>query len=336
VAVRDIVLQPQTSDLVLATHGRGIWIIGDISPLRQLTPEVITADAVVLPGPPSIQYFNANGGWSEGDATFVGPSRPNDASITYYQAKRHMFGDLKLQVFDASGNKLTEFAPQSKHRGLNRASWSMRMPPPIVPPGAQGFRASQGPRVLPGTYALKLLKGDKVYDGQLTVVLDPRAKFTLEDRKADYDLSMKLYMMLGHMSYEVAAIQVARNAASARAAKLQKNDPLRARLEQFSSKADGLRSKIVATKEGGAITGEERIREHVGELYGAVTQYEGRPTDYQVARADALNRELEEVAADFNKLTAAELPGINNDLQEQKLGSITIPNEAEWLKEHAN
>jgi hypothetical protein len=247
-----------------------------------------------------------------------------------------MFGDLKLQVFDSSGNKLTEFAPRSKHKGLNRASWSMRMPPPIIPPGAQGFRASQGPRVLPGTYPVKLLKGDKTYDGQLTVVLDPRAKYTLEDRKADYDLSMKLYTMLGHMSYEVAGIQTARDGANTRAAKLQKNDPLRARLEQFAGKADGLRSKIVATKEGGAITGEERIREHVGELYGALLQYEGRPTNYQVARADALSRELEDVVTDFNKLTTAQLPGLNSDLQKQKLEPITIPDETQWLKEHSS
>ena len=336
VAVHDMVVQPQTSDLVLATHGRGIWIIDDISPLRQLTPEVMAKDAVLLPGPPAIQYFNANGGWMEGDATFVGPSRPNDATITYYQAKRHMFGDLKLQVFDSSGNKLTEFAPRSKHKGLNRASWSMRMPPPIIPPGAQGlFRASQGPRVMPGTYPVKLLKGDKVYDGQLTVVLDPRAKYTLEDRKADNDLAMKLYTMLGHMSYEVAAIQTARDGANARAAKLQQNDPLRTRLQQFAGKADGLRSKIVATKEGGAITGEERIREHVGELYGDVLQYEGRPTNYQVARADALNRELEDVVADVNKLTTAEMLALNSDLQKANLQPITVPNEAEWLKQHA-
>ena len=85
VAVRDIVVQPRTSDLVLATHGRGIWIIDNISPLRQLTPELMAKDAVVLEGPPSIQYFNAQGGWAQGDAAFVGPSRPNDASITYYQ-----------------------------------------------------------------------------------------------------------------------------------------------------------------------------------------------------------------------------------------------------------
>ena len=132
----------------------------------------------------------------------------------------------------------------------------------------------------------------------------------------------------------MAAVQGVRDSASERAAKLANNDPLRTRLEQLSSKADALRSKIVATKEGGAITGEERIREHVGELYGDVTQYEGRPTNYQVARAESLGRELEDVVAEFNKLTAADLPAINKGLQELKLEPITIPNGAEWLKEH--
>src|SRR5712664_2730654 len=63
VAVRDIVLQPRESDLVLATHGRGIWIIDDISPLRFLKPELMEKDAAVIESPPAIQYFQANGGW---------------------------------------------------------------------------------------------------------------------------------------------------------------------------------------------------------------------------------------------------------------------------------
>ena len=336
VAVRDIVVQPRTSDLVLATHGRGIWIIDNISPLRQLTPDLMAKDAVVLEGPPSIQYFNAQGGWAQGDAAFVGPSRPNDASITYYQKARHMFGDLKIQISDANGTELTEFTPKSKHKGLNRVPWSMRLPPPIIPPGAQVlFQASEGPRVLPGTYPVKLVKGDQTYNGQVTLVLDPRAKFNLDDRKADYDLSLKLYKMLGHMSYEVAAILAVRDGATDRASKLPKGNALGTRLETLASKADALRSKIVATKEGGAITGEERIREHVGELYGDVVQYEGRPTNYQVARADSLDHELADVVADFTKLTA-DLPAINSGLQKAKLAPITVPNEAEWLKEHSN
>ena len=213
---------------MLATHGRGIWIIDNISPLRQLTPDLMAKDAVVLEGPPSIQYFNAQGGWAQGDAAFVGPSRPNDAMITYYQKARHMFGDLKIEVFDPSGTELTEFTPKSKHKGLNRVPWSMRLPPPIIPPGAQVlFQASEGPRVLPGTYPVKLVKGDQTYNGQVTLVLDPRAKYNLDDRKAEYDLTLKLYKMLGHMSYEVAAILAVRDDATDRASKLPKEQSLK-------------------------------------------------------------------------------------------------------------
>src|SRR5438477_11784024 len=60
VAVRDIVVQPRESDLVLATHGRGIWIVDDITPLRKLTPEVLAQDAVFLEGKPTQQRFTVD------------------------------------------------------------------------------------------------------------------------------------------------------------------------------------------------------------------------------------------------------------------------------------
>ena len=334
VAVRDIVVHPRASDLVLATHGRGIWIIDDISPLRALTPDLMAKDATLVEGPPAIQYLNANGGWPQGDASFIGPSRPTDAFIDYYQKHRHIFGDLKIEIFDQDG-KLVDTVPGSKHRGLNRAQWSMRLKPPIVPPAASAlFAAAQGPRVLPGTYTIKMTKGEQTYTEVLKVVLDPRAKFTVDDRKAQFELIMKLDRMLGHMSYAVSAIEGVRDAAVARSAKLPEKDALRGRLRQLSTDLDTLRSKIVATKEGGAITGEERIREHLGALYGDVNTYEGRPTDYQVARAKSLEHELEDVISDFRKLTDKELPGINASLKKKKLEAISVLTEADWEKQH--
>src|SRR5579872_483705 len=98
VAVRDIVIQPRESDLVIATHGRGIWIIDDISSLRALTPEFVAQNAAVLDNRPVVQYLQTNGGWALGDESFVGPSRPSDASITYYQKSRHIYGDLKIEI----------------------------------------------------------------------------------------------------------------------------------------------------------------------------------------------------------------------------------------------
>jgi photosystem II stability/assembly factor-like uncharacterized protein len=332
VAVRDIAVQAREGDLVLATHGRGIWIIDDISPFRALTPELMSKEAALIAGRPSRQYFQAGGGWAEGDETFRGRNRPGQAMITYYQKGRHIFGDLKIEIFDQSG-KLIDTVPGSKHRGLNRANWSMRVKAPAVAPAATALgEAAQGPRVLPGMYTVKMTKGDHVYTDQLNVVLDPRAKYTVEDRKAQFELAMKVYKQIEHMTYAVTAIEGVRNAAYERAAKLPEKDALLGQLQQLSRKCDELRSRIVATKEGGMVTGEERIRELLGELYGDVDGYDGRPTDYQASRSDSLGRELEDVIADFHKLTEGSLPLINVGLRKKKLEAISALSEADWQK----
>lgn len=335
VAVDDIAIQPRESDLVLATHGRGMWIVDDISPLRALTPEVMTKVATLIPGRPSAQYFDVFGGWPEGDETFNGRNRPTDAQITYYQKGRHIFGDLKIEIFDRDG-KLVDTVAGSKHRGLNRASWGMRVKPPAVAPAATAlFEAAQGPLVLPGTYTVKLTKGDQTYTEQLDVAIDPRAKYSMDERKAQFELSMKIYKELEHMTYGVEAIERVRDTANARAGKLAEKDPLSKQLQQLAGECDALRSKIVATKEGGMITGEERIREHLGQLYGAVTGYDGKPTDYQVARTESLGHELQDVIDDFEKKAQTELTEINRGLKKKKLETITVLTEGDWQKKRA-
>jgi hypothetical protein len=324
VAVRDLVVHPRTSDLILATHGRGIWIIDDISPLRALTPQLMSEDAGFLPAPPAAQLMETNGGWFEGDATFNGPSRPAEAFIPYYQKTRHIFGDLKIEILDEQG-KLVDTVPASKHRGVNRATWNMHLKAPRVPPAASAaFEAAFGPRVLPGVYTVRMTKGEKVYTTPLTVTLDPRAKYSVDDRKAQFDLVNRLAVVLNHMSWLVDAIVGVRDAASARAAAIPAADPLRGQLTQLSDAADKIRGKVVATKEGGAITGEERLREFLAGLYGDVNGYEGRPTDSQVSRADVLARELEDVVREFRALTEKGLPGINQALAAKNLQPITV------------
>jgi hypothetical protein len=212
----------------------------------------------------------------------------------------------------------------------------MRVRPPAVAPAASAlFEAAFGPRVLPGTYTVKLTKGDKTYTEQLIVAMDPRATYSIDDRKAQFDLSMKVYKLLEHMTYGVDAIEGVRDGANAAAAKLAESDPLRKQLLELAADCDKLRSKIVATKAGGMITGEERIRELLGQLYGAITGYDGKPTDYQAARADSLRHELEDVIGDFQKLIQKELPGINAGLKAKKLASITVLAEEDWQKQKA-
>jgi len=107
--------------------------------------------------------MEAGGGWPEGDGTFTGPSRPTEAFLPYYQRSRHVYGDLKIEIIDQQG-KLVDTVATSKHRGVNRATWSMHLKPPTVPPAATAaYGAVIGPRVLPGTCSVKMTRGDKVY-----------------------------------------------------------------------------------------------------------------------------------------------------------------------------
>ena len=332
VAVRDLLVHPRTSDLVLATHGRGMWIIDDISPWRALTPAAIEQSAVFLPVRPAVQYLQGFGGWADGDNAYTGPSRPTDVSIPYYQKTRHIFGDLKIEILDEQGT-LVDTVASSRRRGVNRATWSMRLKPPRVPPAASAlFGAAIGPRVLPGTYAVKMTKGDQVYTTKIDVVLDPRAPYTIEDRKAQFALVEKLAGLLNHMAGAVDAIVGVRNAAVARGAKLETGDSLKLPLAALADAVDKIRTRLVATREGGMITGEERLREFLGGLYGDVNGYEGRPTDEQIARAQALARELDDVVREFTTLTDQQLPELNRQLTAKKLGTIDVMSEEAWRK----
>src|SRR5437660_4660256 len=109
------------------------------------------------------------------------------------------------------------------------------------------------------------------------------------------------------------------------AAGVAENDPLKKNIKGFDDKIEMVRKKIVATKEGGAITGEERLREHTDQLYGAVLSYEGKPGDYQIAYIDALRRELGDVTKEFDQLLTKDLPGLNDSLKSKGKPAIAAP-----------
>src|SRR5882757_969060 len=193
VAVRDLAIQPRDNELVLATHGRGIWIVDDITPLRHLTPEVTAQEAAFISARPTQQRIEAFGGWPSGAAAFKGDDPAAGAVITYYQKSRHLFGKLKIEILDAQGNVVDEL-PAGTRRGLNRVVWTMHLRPPHVPPAVQLAEAgTQGPRALPGTYTVRLQKNGKSYATQITVGLDQRVRWSLADRQKQYDAAMKVH-----------------------------------------------------------------------------------------------------------------------------------------------
>jgi len=325
VAVRDLAIQPRDNDLVLATHGRGIWIVDDITPLRQLTPQLTAQDAAFVSARPAQQRIEANGGWANGAAAFVGDNPAGGAVMTYYQRSRHLFGKLRIEVLDSSGELIDEL-PASTRRGLNRVVWTMHRRPPHVPPAAQLAQSgTHGPRVLPGTYAIRLHKNDKVYENQATIGLDTRVTWSLADRKAQYEAAMKVYALFNDESALFARIAGLREQVAEAGKSRPKGDALLRRLEDFDGKLDAIRKKIVATKEGGAITGEERLREHTDQLYGAVTSWDGPPSAYQLENIAALRAQLGEIDGDFTRVISNQLPELNNALKSKGAQALTVP-----------
>src|SRR5262249_57474632 len=119
--------------------------------------------------------------------------------------------------------------------------------PPKVPPAASvAGGATIGPRLLPGTYTVKMTKDKDVFTTQLRVLPDPRETHTLADRQAQLDLSLKLVAMLSDMTYAVDGMNAARAALEDRAGKLPPSDPPPTNLRSASRSLDGLRTKSVA------------------------------------------------------------------------------------------
>ena len=175
---------------------------------------------------------------------------------------------------------------------------------------------------MPGTYTVRLRKAGKTVESRIDVALDRRATYSLDDRRRNFEAQQRVVALFGDMSALVDRIDAAQKGTAERTGKLPKGDPLAGRLEALREKLEEVRRKIVTTKEGGAITGEERIREHTDHLYGALLRYEGKPAAYQESRIGALRRELEDVQRDFDQLAATEVRAVDSALRDRSLEPI--------------
>jgi hypothetical protein len=325
VAVRDLAIQARDNDLVLATHGRGIWIVDDITPLRHLTAELRTQEAAFVSARPIQQRIEANGGWPGGAAAFSGDNPATGAVITYYQPRRHLFGKLEIEIVDSEGTVVGEL-PASTRRGLNRVVWTMHLKPPHVPPAVQLSQAgTQGPRALPGIYTVRLKKNGKTYETKITVDLDGRVRWNLADRRAQYAAAMQVNTLFNDESTLFARIVGLREQIEKANKEQSTNPAAKHKLEMLDGKLDALRKRIVATTEGGAITGEERLREHTDQLYGSIISWDGPPAAYQLENTAALRAELAQLDSEFSQITTSDMPAVNQALKGTGGHPLTVP-----------
>jgi photosystem II stability/assembly factor-like uncharacterized protein len=333
VAVRDLAIHPREHDLMIATHGRGIYIIDDLTPLRSLTAQTLTADAAFLSSRPSVLITPSSQQRFQGDTEYEGDSPDESAVISYYLKKRHIFGDVNLGVYDTDG-KLLKTLPGSKRRGINRVEWPMRLKGPKLPPAAnlvpQRF-AFMGPRAQEGSYTVKLIRDKQTLESKVVLVGDPSSTHTADDRAVQQKTAFALYHMLENLTFVSENLADLRDQAQARAAGLKKGDALATRLGATGDKFESLRASLAASREG-RLTGEEKLREKMGTLYGAVNGYDGKPTNSQLSFMGVLEGELKKATADYEALSTKELPAINVALAGRKLDTLKALSRDEWDK----
>jgi len=171
----DILIHPRDNDLIVATHGRSVWIADDITALQQMTQAVRDADATLFDVRPAIAWLNdqQNNQQVGGQKVFIGENAPRGAAISYY-LKSAASGDVKISIADVTGRTIRTL-DGPKTAGLNRVQWNLA-PQPQQGQGGGGFGGGGGRGggggVEPGTYIVTLEVGGKKLTKPLQVLQD--------------------------------------------------------------------------------------------------------------------------------------------------------------------
>ncbi|MBK9980996.1 MAG: glycosyl hydrolase [Saprospiraceae bacterium] len=219
--VHDMQVKKDLKDLVIATHGRGFWVLDDLTPFYQISDSVSHADYWLYQPNVAIR-MDGNQSDPENEATIkqqTGTNAPNGVIVDYY-LKQKPSGEIKLVFYTSAGdsimafsNKIDKYGEPIKTKGnfyadqkpkedmlptnvgMNRFVWN------LVYPDAKHFEEEYwaagslaGPKALPGNYIVKLMKGDtSLMQRNFTIILNPKVKTSQEDLKMQFDLMMEVH-----------------------------------------------------------------------------------------------------------------------------------------------
>jgi len=220
VPIYDIKFIKKSHDLVVATHGRGLFVMDDITPLEESGGDLARSDFHLFANPPAVNWHSWNKhGFASGG--YVAPNPLSGATITYYLPKeikegvgreggnadrpqrRRAQGEtpVKIVISDSAGQVVRTMYGPSKF-GVNRVAWNMRYDGPkrlnFITPPERGddeevfFDPSNGPAALPGTYKVAVTVQGKSETQTVEIQNDPRFKYDDNALHAQFKLSMEL------------------------------------------------------------------------------------------------------------------------------------------------
>jgi photosystem II stability/assembly factor-like uncharacterized protein len=204
-AIYDLEIAPLTGDLLVASHGRGLWILDDLRPLQELTSARSAASATFFPPRDAYRMWQwspvnvfANG--TLPDNEFVGENPEYGALLSYYLPKAAAHRPT-LEILDAHGRivRHLEGSDVPNAAGINRTSWDLSEDGPERWQGTfkENRGPQEGPEAIPGTFTVRLHAGGGSVEQTLKVLADPRDKASPQDYALRHDFLAALYDELG-------------------------------------------------------------------------------------------------------------------------------------------
>jgi len=291
VSVRYIALQKRTNDLVMGTHGRGIIIIDDISPLREINAGTLKEKLHFFKSKPFV--MSDQDGFSGGfgsETQFVGENPAKGALIKYLLPKRHTFGKMTMEIQDMNGHKIIDLSP-GKSKGINIVNWNFTIKQPKVATGKTfSFGGFTAPRVKAGEYKAVIKKGKDIFAHVFKVVYDKHSGLTAKDHEFKYQITMKMYNMTQDLAYMVYKLDA-----------IVKNLP--AKKAKLKAKFIALKKTLVVTTGDNYVgTAEPQLREKMADLYSKIASSYDKPSKAELDNLSLITARYNKAKADFDKL----------------------------------
>jgi len=291
VSVRFIALQKRTNDLVMGTHGRGVIIIDDISPLRDINPATLKEKLHFFKSKPFV--MSDQGGFSDNfgsETEFVGANPSKVAQIKYLLPKRHTFGKMTMEIQDMEGRKIADLTP-GKSKGINIVNWSFTIKQPKVATGKTfSFGGFTAPRVTAGKYKAVITKGRATYKHIFEVVYDKHSGLTAKEHAFKHQITMKMYDMTQDLAYLVYKLDTMVKALPSKKAKLK-------------AKFNNLKKTLVVTTGDNYVgTAEPQLREKMADLYSKIAGSYDKPSNAELVNLKVIEERFNKAKADFAKL----------------------------------
>ena len=340
-----IALQEHFHDLVVATYGRGFWILDDITPLEHMTAQTLEASADLFPPRDAYRFrFTTQPETVPYDPT-AGQNPPYGASLNYY-LKSAPKGDVNLVIQDAAG-KTVRTLTGPKQAGLNRIWWDLRFTQtkqmrlrtspeyaPEITVGPEGWRPHSGERRIavlapPGTYTVKLTVDGQEYSQKLNVLKDPHSNGTESDIQTQTKLVTSLSVELNGTVDAVNQIESLRAQLASLKTELGSNEnaaAIRSSADQLNSKLIEIEDNLFQMKATGrgqdGVRWSPKLSEKIGYLADEVSSSDFQPTTQQVAVHDELKEQSATYRQRLNLLVEKEVAAFNALLRQRNVPNV--------------